>query len=406
MDSPKLHTVLFNFHDVILLMTAMQCLFCFLLLSVTAYRKNMSTLFLALFLFAHALIPINELMMWGADFKFIARERATSFYFVPAIAYYLDGALLFLCFKSLVFRDFSLSKFDLLHLMPLLIYAIFIWTTFYSQPQAQRLEMINSETFVYSASFVSMEFFSKWVRVFYGIGCYVLISRYSNLLQNTNSNMEKVHISWLRALVIGFLMVMVSETLLIGAKITNVFADFNFAQAQLSNIGLTGYYITFALVNLLVFTAVRYFGAFEQVNEAIINKKANVEKFLQPEMAAQVDEGIRREKIYMEPDITLDTLAESLNIKPRDLSMLINRHFGINYYEFINRYRIEEAKRMLSCADYKNSTITDIYLKVGFNSKSVFYTFFNKFEGTTPTQYRQSAGSETDSTEDQELSTK
>jgi AraC-like DNA-binding protein len=94
----------------------------------------------------------------------------------------------------------------------------------------------------------------------------------------------------------------------------------------------------------------------------------------------------------MEPDITLDTLAESLDIKPRDLSMLINRHFGINYYEFINRYRIEEAKRMLGSVDYKDSTITDIYLEVGFNSKSVFYTFFKKLEGTTPTQYRRDAG--------------
>ena len=253
--------------------------------------------------------------------------------------------------------------------------------------------MINSETFVYSANYVYMEFFSKWVRVFYGIGCYVLISRYSSLLQNTNSNMEKVHISWLRALVIGFLMVMVSEMLLIGAKITNVFTGFSFAQAQLSNIGLTGYYITFALVNLLVFTAVRYFGAFEQVSEPVVSQKTSEEEFIQPELAAQVDEGIRRDKIYMEPDITLDSLAESLNIMPRDLSMLINRHFGINYYEFINRYRIEEAKRMLTSAEYKNTTITDIYLEVGFNSKSVFYTFFKKIEGITPTQYRQNSQS-------------
>ncbi len=402
MGTLEFDRVLFNFHDVILLMTAMQCLFCFLLLSVTAFRNNKSILFLALFLFAHALIPINELMMWGADFKFIAREKFPSLYFVPAIAYYIDGALLFLCFKSLVFKDFSLSKFDLLHLIPLLVYAIFIWSTFYSQTQEQRLGMINSETFVYSANYVYMEFFSKWVRVFYGIGCYVLISRYSSLLQNTNSNMEKVHISWLRALVIGFLMVMVSETLLISAKISNVFTDFSFAQAQLSNIGLTGYYITFALVNLLVFTAVRYFGAFEQVSEPVVSQKTSEEEFLQPELAAQVDKGIRKEKVYMEPDITLDSLAESLNIMPRDLSTLINRHFGINYYEFINRYRIEEAKRMLTSTDYINTTITDIYLQVGFNSKSVFYTFFKKIEGITPTQFRQNANQSADSDDTRE----
>jgi len=71
--------------------------------------------------------------------------------------------------------------------------------------------------------------------------------------------------------------------------------------------------------------------------------------------------------------------------------MLINRHFGINYYEFINRYRIEEAKRMLTSAEHKSTTITDIYLQVGFNSKSVFYTFFKKIEGITPTQYRKNS---------------
>ncbi|MGY8863281.1 MAG: helix-turn-helix domain-containing protein [Pseudomonadales bacterium] len=389
MESFEFSSVLFNFHDVILLMTAMQCLFCFLLLCITSDRNVKSTLFLALFLLAHALIPMNELMMWGAEFKVTVRNLFPTLYFVPAIAYYVDGALLFLCFKSLAFRDFSLTKIDLLHLLPLLTYASFIWMTFYSQPEAQRLDMINSESFVYSASYVYMEFFSKLVRVFYAVACFVLISRYSSLLQDTNSNMEKIHISWLRALVIGFSVVMISETVLAGAKIINIFSELSLQ--QFSHIGLTGYYFTFILVNLLVFTAVRYFGVFEQVNEVTTAKKAKSGQFLQPELAAKIDSAIRHDKIYMEPDITLDTLAESLTIMPRDLSTLINRHFGVNFYEFINRYRIEEAKRMLTAEDYKATTITDIYLEVGFNSKSVFYTFFKKIEGITPSQCRQAS---------------
>jgi AraC-like DNA-binding protein len=389
MESFEFSSVLFNFHDVILLMTAMQCLFCFLLLCITSDRNVKSTLFLALFLLAHALIPMNELMMWGAEFKVTVRNLFPTLYFVPAIAYYVDGALLFLCFKSLAFRDFSLTKIDLLHLLPLLTYASFIWMTFYSQPEAQRLDMINSESFVYSASYVYLEFFSKLVRDFYAVACFVLISRYSSLLQDTNSNMEKIHISWLRALVIGFSVVMISETVLAGAKIINIFSELSLQ--QFSHIGLTGYYFTFILVNLLVFTAVRYFGVFEQVNEVTTAKKAKSGQFLQPELAAKIDSAIRHDKIYMEPDITLDTLAESLTIMPRDLSTLINRHFGVNFYEFINRYRIEEAKRMLTAEDYKATTITDIYLEVGFNSKSVFYTFFKKIEGITPSQCRQAS---------------
>lgn len=387
MESLQFSSVLFNFHDVILLMTAMQCLFCFLLLCLTIDRNKRSTLFLALFLFAHALIPINELVMWGAEFKMTARDLFPSLYFFPMVAYYIDGALLYLCFKALVFKDFSLTKIDLFHFIPLMAYITFIGLVFYSKPHDTRLEMINSESFVYSASYVYMEFLSKLIRVFYAIACFSLISRYSSRLQDTNSNMEKVHLSWLRALVIGFLLVMVSEAILVAAKIINIYTNFSFS--LFVNIGLTGYYITFALVNLLVFTAVRYFGAFEQVNEIKITKKVRDERFFQPELALSVDDAIRGGQIYMDPDITLDKLAESLKILPRDLSSLINRHFGINFYEFINRYRIEEAKRMLTSEEYKATTITDIYLKVGFNSKSVFYTFFKKLEGMTPSQCRQ-----------------
>ena len=387
MESLQFSSVLFNFHDVILLMTAMQCLFCFLLLCLTIDRNKRSTLFLALFLLAHALIPINELVMWGAEFKMTARDLFPSLYFFPMVAYYIDGALLYLCFKALVFKDFSLTKIDVFHFVPLMAYITFIGLVFYSKPQDIRLEMINSESFVYSASYVYMEFLSKLIRVFYAIACFSLISRYSSRLQDTNSNMEKVHLSWLRALVIGFLLVMVSEAILVAAKIINIYTNFSFS--LLVNIGLTGYYITFALVNLLVFTAVRYFGAFEQVNEIKITKKVRDERFFQPELALSVDDAIRGGQIYMDPDITLDKLAESLKILPRDLSSLINRHFGINFYEFINRYRIEEAKRMLTSEEYKATTITDIYLKVGFNSKSVFYTFFKKLEGMTPSQCRQ-----------------
>ena len=387
MESLQFSSVLFNFHDVILLMTAMQCLFCFLLLCLTIDRNKRSTLFLALFLLAHALIPINELVMWGAEFKMTARDLFPSLYFFPMVAYYIDGALLYLCFKALVFKDFSLTKIDLFHFIPLMAYITFIGLVFYSKPQDIRLEMINSESFVYSASYVYMEFLSKLIRVFYAIACFSLISRYSSRLQDTNSNMEKIHLSWLRALVIGFLLVMVSEAILVAAKIINIYTNFSFS--LFVNIGLTGYYITFALVNLLVFTAVRYFGAFEQVNEIKITKKVRDERFFQPELALSVDDAIRGGQIYMDPDITLDKLAESLKISPRDLSSLINRHFGINFYEFINRYRIEEAKRMLTSEEYKATTITDIYLKVGFNSKSVFYTFFKKLEGMTPSQCRQ-----------------
>ena len=376
-------SVIFNFHDVILMMITLQCALFALLLWLTNRKEIKSTFFLAAFLFAHALIPINELMMWGAEFKDHARQNWSNFYFVPGIAYYLDGPLLFLCIKSLVFRDFILKRVDLLHLLPFAIYCLFIILTFYGNPLSVRIDMLNNLSFVYSNSFVTVEFFSKLIRVIYAIACFVLINRYGIRLQDKHSNMEKAHISWLRALVMGFMVVMSFELILSASKI---FTHYHLIYFYM---GLTRYYTTFLLVNLLVFTSIRFFGMFEQVNEEELPKKPIDDFSINSEEAESIDKRIKQGQLYMDPDITLDSLADTLEIMPRDLSMIINRHFGANFYTIINSYRIEEAKKMLKDQAMKNITITAIYLAVGFNSKSVFYTFFKKLEGVTPTKYRQ-----------------
>jgi AraC-like DNA-binding protein len=195
--------------------------------------------------------------------------------------------------------------------------------------------------------------------------------------------MEKAHLSWLRALVAGFTIVMLFELILSASKIFTHYHSIYFYM------GLTRYYTTFFLVNLLVFTAIRFFGMFEQVNEEEPAKKPADEFIINPGEAESIDQRIKQEQLYMDPDITLDSLADTLEMMPRDLSMTINRHFGANFYTFINSYRIDEAKRMLRDPAKIDITITEIYLAVGFNSKSVFYTFFKKLEGMTPTKYRQ-----------------
>ena len=56
--------------------------------------------------------------------------------------------------------------------------------------------------------------------------------------------------------------------------------------------------------------------------------------------------------------------------------------------DFINKYRVEEAKKKLSSRTYKQFTILAIAYEVGFNSKSAFYNAFKKFTDTTPTKFR------------------
>lgn len=94
-------------------------------------------------------------------------------------------------------------------------------------------------------------------------------------------------------------------------------------------------------------------------------------------------------KFYTNPEITLDKLAEAVGYPPKKISLTIKQCYQQNFYEYINRYRIAEAKRLLAEQGPAAKSITDIYFEVGFNSKSVFNTFFKRLEGMTPSQYRE-----------------
>lgn len=382
-----MNEVVFNFHDVILLMTAMQCLFFAALLILTNTNKSPSNYFLAAFLFAHAFIPLHELILWGAVFKEIARDLFPNLHFLGGSAYYLDGALLYFCVKSLIFRDFALHKRDAVHLIPLALFLLYIIGVYHRLPLVEKIAVLKAEGFIYGWHYVTVEFLGKCLRVGYGLFCLKLLVNYKHLLKATHSNIEKVDLTWLTMLVVGFLVIMSTEVVLSISKMVSLFQHYELVVFEY--IGLTGYYLLFFLVNLLVFTSIRYFANFEAVGQKTPHKKPLNERLLNPDYAFQIEDAMRAEKPYLMPDITLDMLAEKLSIPAKDLSMIINRHFGVHFYEFINGYRIEEATRLLAASDQKHKTITDIYLEVGFNSKSVFNTFFKKIVGQTPSQYRQ-----------------
>ena len=99
---------------------------------------------------------------------------------------------------------------------------------------------------------------------------------------------------------------------------------------------------------------------------------------------------MEEDKLYLDPGLTLKDLAHKLRIHYNHLSRIINERFGLSYNDFINKYRIAEAQRMLTDPKNKDMNILDIIYETGFYSKSVFNTAFKKFTGKTPSEYRKS----------------
>ncbi|RKN79574.1 helix-turn-helix domain-containing protein [Ulvibacterium marinum] len=94
------------------------------------------------------------------------------------------------------------------------------------------------------------------------------------------------------------------------------------------------------------------------------------------------------EQHYLDPYLSLESLSREMNTSTSSLSKLINTYSEGNFSDYINKFRVEEAKKLLSHPDYDAYTIVAIGLECGFNSKSTFYTAFKKFTGKTPTQFR------------------
>ena len=97
---------------------------------------------------------------------------------------------------------------------------------------------------------------------------------------------------------------------------------------------------------------------------------------------------MKNEKPFLDPELSLSTLAKAMGINRNQLSQLINAGIGENFYDFINKYRVEEVKRLMTDPKKQNYNLLGMALEAGFKSKSTFNLIFKRFTGLTPTEYR------------------
>ncbi|MFC2137648.1 helix-turn-helix domain-containing protein [Bacteroidota bacterium] len=104
---------------------------------------------------------------------------------------------------------------------------------------------------------------------------------------------------------------------------------------------------------------------------------------------------MNNKKLYRNPSLSINDLAEELSVLPKHLSQVINEYFNKNFFDLINDYRIRDAKVQLVNSMVTKKTVLEILYDIGFNSKSSFNKAFRKNTGITPTEYRKNAYSKT-----------
>ncbi|MDX2362188.1 MAG: AraC family transcriptional regulator [Crocinitomicaceae bacterium] len=116
-------------------------------------------------------------------------------------------------------------------------------------------------------------------------------------------------------------------------------------------------------------------------------KKSGLKKEESTQHANRLKEYMQEERPYLNGKLSLKETADYLEISVNHLSQVINEQMEVNFFDFINSYRVEEVKRLLADPEYKQYTLLAVAYDSGFNSKSSFNNIFKKFTGLTPTNY-------------------
>jgi YesN/AraC family two-component response regulator len=127
----------------------------------------------------------------------------------------------------------------------------------------------------------------------------------------------------------------------------------------------------------------------------IIQNGNNKEKYIKSGLSMQdlavfkiqIETYMNNHKPYLNPEFKLSDLARGLNLSANSVSQTINQGFNLNFYDFVNKYRVEEIKRMLSDNSYSNKTYLGLAMDAGFSNKSSFNRIFKKTTGKTPSEF-------------------
>ena len=365
--------MLYTLLKILLVVISFQLLFIAFILFQNKNGKRLSNSLLALaFLFLGLSIGTIGLSISGF---FIDYPILVSIDDSFILAY---GPLLYLFTKSVLVKDFKIYKKQLLHFVPFFVFSLLI--IFSLSTSIDTLEDVNP---VYIAL--------TEIILLSHIAIYIVMSRLEikqsvSQAQNKYSNIPFEHISWLKLILNSFLIILITSFIHASLPLLK------FKAGMIITLTLLIIYI-FYFVNKVIIkmlnNATNNSGIITEIEQRSKGKYEGsklTEKQLE-QYVLQLTKYIEKQKPYLESNITLNQLAEVLDISPKVISQVINSGFSYNFFDFINKYRIDYAVNLLNTRG-DMLTIQEIMYDSGFSSKSSFNTAFKKFVGLTPTTYK------------------
>lgn len=383
-------TVIFNTHDISLLVVFYICLLFSLLIITT--RPNPTYLWLSAFLLSQAGLSAYILCLYGTGFHLWALQYVPSSFAILELSFWVEGPLLLLYTRSALYQKMYFKRGDAFLLLPMLSYlSVLVYATiqFEAEHHADFLLFLRSDNVQY------YEHFRNIVRAAFGFWALFTIKAYQSRISSAYSNSEPIDYDWLKLLVIGFIVLrtwdelyLVIYTLATTFMTDNIFTtiDFNLL-GVLSNYGqliLTSALLFFALSDSRKIPRINK-ETFESINLSVTQVNYSAEQI------ARVSNYMEKSRPFLDNQLKIDDLAQRVSLSPKSLSNLINREFNVNFFEYVNNHRLKEVKKHLANPDMTDQSIIELAFLAGYNSKSSFNRLFKIDTGQTPSQYRKHA---------------
>lgn len=365
----------FNFQVILDSIGLIQGVTLGVLLIILNRQRYRSSLFLGLFLLLFSL----ELALFISIDPQIS-ERYPKIYLLPFNFSWLLFPLFFIYTQQVSVLSRDKTKYWLLYpgIVSFLIQLVIFCLPF----ETKQAIYINKWYVLFIWVFGS---YYSWI---IGIWNLRLLYRHRIEVKNTYSHVTFKELQWARIILIYLLSISIVTHIL------------SYGYAKLFH-----YKIYLALIDIIAIYWLSYFGIVQRNINSVLtknlhtngSKKNPIEQkhstTILPnkleEIMVKIDDHMALTESFTNPDLTIVDLANDLKIHPKPVSTAINTRCQQNFNSYVNQYRIEKAKTLLSKEIMENLSIEGIGSEVGFHSKSAFYSAFKKVTGTTPTKYKE-----------------